>query len=448
MQSVPNRRRRPRAEEIIIEDPPRRQRNRNRNNRRQSKPTSETKSGLSYVPYGQVLGTAIGGAAYGPVGAAVGGVVGSGVQSLIRHVTGFGDYEVSQNFFTTNQDAVPDFSNDARCTIVTHREYIMDVVTGPISVGTSTNFNLNTFAINPGLNTTFPWLNQIAANYEEYVVQGMLFEFKTNSATAVSSTNTALGTVILATQYNSLAPDFVNKQQMENYDFAQSAVPSESILHAIECDPKKTVTGGKFYVRAPLDAPGDVRLYDIGKFSIATQGMQRTNTTLGELWVTYKICFLKPRLGMTTFAPSHVRIDPTTFDPVASPFGAPYSDSLITISGNLVTLSPNFIGVIEVSYVMRGGDVGTEIGSLHPTGPNIQPLAAFDSTINSLNSFLYLDGTIASTSAQQCAFFGCSGGLGDSFDFVNCAVTSLINPLVSIDLWVVPFGAISPGLFN
>jgi hypothetical protein len=87
-----------------------------------------------------------------------------------------------------------------------------------------------------------------------------------------------------------------NKQQMENYEFAQSSTPVHSLLHACECDPSQTANQGLFYVNNPNDQDGDARLYDLGRFTIATQGMQATGYNLGELWVSYKICLLKPKL--------------------------------------------------------------------------------------------------------------------------------------------------------
>nr|WAE42794.1 MAG: capsid protein [Cressdnaviricota sp.] len=259
---------------------------------------------------GSVVGRTIGGAAGSMIGGPAGGFIGNNIGNLaggvagqlahagIKTITGFGDYKISENSLVYNRDAVPQFSNSKRCTIVSHREFITDIQG-------SVNFNIQQFQINPGNAQTFPWLSSLAENYEEWVVQGMVFEFKTTSAMAVSSTNTALGTVIMATQYNSLDPLFINKQQMENYEFAQSGAACESIMHPIECDPKLTSNQGLFYINNPnATAVGDQRLYNIGNFSIATVGMQAIST-IGELWVTYKVCFLKPRLASITSGSDH-----------------------------------------------------------------------------------------------------------------------------------------------
>jgi hypothetical protein len=154
-----------------------------------------------YPGVGATVGRYIGQTLGGPAGGQIGQVLGQGAHALTKTITGFGDYQVKKNALVYNVDAVPEFSNDKRCTIVTHREMICDIQG-------STNFSSQVFRINPAIATTFPWLSSIAGNYEQYVIQGLVFEFKSTSAYALSSSNAALGTVIMATQYNSLSPAF------------------------------------------------------------------------------------------------------------------------------------------------------------------------------------------------------------------------------------------------
>jgi len=289
----------------------------------------------------------------GAVGGALGSVVGQGAHALVKRITGFGDYQVSKNSLVYNVDAIPEFSvNNERCTVISHREFISDIKS-------STSFNLNSFRINPAIPDTFPWLYTIAQNYEQYVVQGMVFEYKTVSATAIGSTNTGLGTIVMATQYNSLSPLFDNKQQMENYEFSQSSVPSQSILHAIECDPTQTQCGGIFNMFDPNATSGDTRLYDIGRFNIATVGMQAANVPIGELWVSYKICLLKPRLVGVTDIADFFTLDAasvTTLLPLGSKdLATPksYNSNFINItSGTTITIDPSFVGLLQITYAV------------------------------------------------------------------------------------------------
>lgn len=220
-----------------------------------------------------------------------GAVAGRAIQQGIKRITGIGDYKESGRPLNMG-GSVPQFANvvkgESGGIRVQHREYIQDIQ-GSVA------FAIQAFTLNPGLNDTFPWLDAVAANFEQYHIHGMQFYFKATSATAVASTNTALGTVILATQYNANAAAFSNKQQMENYQFAQSGVPFNDICHSLECDPKQS-TISRLYIRTGSVPSGqDARLYDFGVFYLATVGMQAAST-IGELWVTYDIELLKPRI--------------------------------------------------------------------------------------------------------------------------------------------------------
>jgi hypothetical protein len=169
-------------------------------------------------------------------------------------------------------------------TVVTHREFIGDVT------GSST-FAVASFLLNPTLPGTFPWLSCIAASWDEWEMIGCLFEYRKKSALALNSTNTALGTVIMATDYNLANANFVTKVDMENFDGAVSCVPSESFYHMIECKPRETSVETLF-----TNVNGsDLRFTTLGNFQIATVGMQATSI-IGELWVTYKIRLKKPKL--------------------------------------------------------------------------------------------------------------------------------------------------------
>lgn len=318
-------------------------------------------SSYKYPGLGRKIGGTVGGMAGnyfapgigGAVGGALGSVVGDGAQALVKRITGFGDYTVSKNSLVYNRDAVPEFSaHNERCTVITHREFITDIKS-------SITFNLNSYRINPAIQDTFPWLSAIAQNYEQYVVQGMVFEYKTISATAIGSTNTALGTVIMATQYNSLSPLFDNKQQMENYEFCQSSVPSQSILHAIECDPTQTQCGGIFNMYDVNAESGDTRLYDIGRFNIATVGMQTADVPIGELWVSYKICLLKPRLtGVTDAADFYTLLASSVSS--ANILGtytlaesATFNSEITTLlSSTKLGIDASFVGLLQITYAI------------------------------------------------------------------------------------------------
>lgn len=226
------------------------------------------------------------------IGQSIGGGLGLGVEQFIRWMTGMGDYQVKSNvLLAPNPPKMINESNKGG-TLIRHREFLTDITTSA-TIGA---FKNTSYPLNPGLDTTFPWLSQVAANYEQYSLEGVIFEFRSMSADALNSTNTALGSVIMATQYDSIVADFTNKSEMENHEFGNSCKPSVDMMHPIECAPRQT-TLTELYVRAGANPDtSDIRLYDWGKFQIATTGFQAASVNIGELWVTYQVRLLKPRL--------------------------------------------------------------------------------------------------------------------------------------------------------
>jgi hypothetical protein len=139
-------------------------------------------------------------------------------------------------------------------------------------------------------------LSIIAQNFEQYKLRGVIFEFKSTSADALNSTNTALGEVIMATEYDSKKQDFASKLEMQNHEYAVAAKQSQSMLHPIECAHPLSTLDCLYLRTGQVPVGADQRMYDFGKFQIATMGQQGSNVDVGELWVTYEVEFLKPRL--------------------------------------------------------------------------------------------------------------------------------------------------------
>lgn len=227
----------------------------------------------------------------GKTGSAIGGAAG-GLAHYIGRIFGSGDYiassAVKQN--TIIEAQAPSFSSGSGTVRIKHREFLGDV----FSSNTASTFKIDSYNINPGLISTFPWLSQVCGStFQQYRLNGMVFEFRSMSADALNSTNTALGSVIMATDYDSADAAFITKQQMENTEFGVSCKPSSCMIHAIECAPRLT-TATELYIRVGVNPPNtDIRLYDWGKFYIATTGFQGTNVNCGELWVSYDVSLIK-----------------------------------------------------------------------------------------------------------------------------------------------------------
>jgi len=231
---------------------------------------------------GAFLGSLVGGAP----GALAGSKLGSKVSSLL----GFGDYKISANSLIPglqNMEAaiVPKFATGNNSVRIRERECLGDI----FSASQANTFNLQSFPLNPANPSTFPWLSNIAPLYEQWWPHGIVFEFVSTSS-EFNGTSQALGTVVMATNYNAIEPLFTSKLVMENEDYSNSMRSSCNGTHGIECDPKQRPLE-LMYVGYNTTTP--VQFSSLGNFQLATTGVNNASVLLGELWISYDISFYK-----------------------------------------------------------------------------------------------------------------------------------------------------------
>jgi len=323
---------------------------------------------------------------------------------LFKSVTGIGDYSVADTKTSRGGGNGPPMFNGKGAPILEHREYIGDVFS-------SENFNITSYPINPGLAQTFPWLAQNALNFEEYKLIGCIFEYKAMSANALNSVDTALGTVILATEYDVESQGFTSKAQMENHMFASSAPPSTCQLHAVECNKKLNPLNVQFTRNGPVPTGADARMYDLGVFNIATQGMQSGSVNIGELWVTYKVQLLKPSLPLTGAGTLGARLETTTaptstsgvFTPLySSPSSLLPGSNLegLEVAGNSIFFPANISsGTYQVVYNVATASFSEFIPSFTVT-TNCTPLPLYPTTSGPNTSTIYCVTSGATTTLQ------------------------------------------------
>ncbi len=377
--------------------------NKNRNNQKAQGKSDDVNPLVNKIVRG--VGSVIGGLVDPLGGSLIGDNLADSAHRYFKKITGVGDYKVDKNSIMT--DSVPTFAKDSRAIRVAHREYFTDLVP------TSTSFQCNQYYINPGNRRMFPWLYWLAQSYEQYRFHGLVFEFKTTSATAIGSTNTALGTVILATQYNALDKSFQSKYEMENYQFAVSTVPSMSVIHPIECNMKESPMDNLYIRDASKQSYGqqngwDARMYDIGILNIATVGQQAV-ANLGEIWVSYDIELLKPKCQKNFVGISHYQSSTTTD-------GAPLKDMVeqqggmlgqfVTLSDTAIVFDPVFYGTVFVSYdaKLSGGAVSANY-TITPSGnASAANILSLDNLSNEVS------GTSGTAYLQTSSFLIAGGG--------------------------------------
>nr|QKV51203.1 putative capsid protein [Crucivirus sp.] len=289
---------------------------------------------------GRYLGRLAGQAVAGPIGGFLGEKAG-GLAHYIGKIFGAGDYVASAGVkmnSITGGDFQPqalNFNSGKTSVRIRRREFLGDV----ISSATANTFQIKSYSINPGLAATFPWMSEVCGStFQQYRINGMVFEFRSMSADALNSTNTALGSVVMATDYDSADVAFTSKQQMENSEFGVSCKPSSCMIHAIECA-KGATSISEQYIRAfAIPTNTDIRVYDLGKFYIATTGCQGTSVNLGELWVSYDVTLIKA----IDQVPGYIMPLANYVITGAVPASAPLGSSRAIASGGVDTIGLTF----------------------------------------------------------------------------------------------------------
>lgn len=349
---------------------------------------------------GSVLGGLGGTLLGGPVGASIGSFLGGKLGHLAETVSGFGDYQITQNSLLQGGMPVPQVVNsiDRGSTIVRHCEYLGEVLA-------TTAFTTRTYNLNPGLDDTFPWLSQIANAYEQYRWRGMIFEFRSTSSNALLSaaTSTALGSVIMGTQYDVLDEPWTDKRTMLNHEYSNSINPSISGVHLVECKKQFSILNNQYTRFGPPPTGGDLHMYDLGKFTIATTGMQVAGGAIGELWVSYEIELMKQQFNLVGYA-DVIQLGTTVT--AAAPLGTvfPLNPSALSTLGGQVTLDTynfplnNSSGYYAIYWLVTGAVAGVLVYPVL-TFANCTRLTSAGASIFYVNT-----PAAATTSAQMCTY--------------------------------------------
>lgn len=254
------------------------------------------------------------GGALGSIFGPSGSVIGSAAGDLLGNLFGWGDYDMVPpvNYPIVNNSLVgmqtplaaqiPMMHGEDGTCRIRKREYVKDI-------NMTAAFAIDVYGLNPTDTKTFPWLNKIARQFEQYKFLGLSFGFRSLTATALGSVgNPSMGSVTVLTQYDVLDLAVTSKTQANNSLYATSCKPSDSMLHPVECDPEQTpnlplYTGANEYQNLTgytAAAARDLRMNYLGFTTVVTQGGAVTGPTgynAGELWVTYDIMLYKPMLN-------------------------------------------------------------------------------------------------------------------------------------------------------
>lgn len=271
-----------------------------------------------------------------------GNLMASGAEALHRAVTGSGDYNMSDDMSMSMADisqSVPSFGGGSTDHVrIRSREYL-----GPV-LG-SAPLRIDNFLINPGDSVTFPKLSKLAQFYQQYIINGCIFYYKTTSGISTNSADTAIGQVHMAMNYDSGEPLYTTKQDLVGSQYSNSGMPSQDVAHGIEC---AAFTNGAEVKRIRHgdsgDAKADPLATDQGRFYLAVEGTNAAATRIGELWVTYDVTLIKSRdsKGGECASAHFLRLGNQTSTSLFNGAVAQYDTIGLSMTGNVITF-PKYI---------------------------------------------------------------------------------------------------------
>lgn len=339
------------------------------------------------VSSGEIIGSRVGAGKQG-------GALGQRISRLI----GSGDYE--SNTVATNSlingkglSASSQFGQSALKIRVKHREFLGDILSGSVA-GAFTNYS---YPLNAGLRTTFPYLSQLASNYEEYCFKGLVFEFISTASPFLSTS--ALGSAIAAMEYNSSMPAFTSKFAMENSAAAVSTRLDKNLMYGVECAAGANVQNCYYIRQGASTLPLTTTDLGLFQFAIAPGAGVPTSSVLGELWVAYDVELDRPLLNMDDIGSCHVyRTGATSLLPLGATSSFTRSNgslSLTTVSGTVITPTSVSVGdSLLITVKWTGGAVTvTYPGTPTLSGCTYQNLLNGNTSANTLSPQGGLAGT-------------------------------------------------------
>lgn len=296
---------------------------------------------------------------------------GQALGKFVGNLLGTGDYIDASGSQVYAPDP-PSFRKANDGVLVTHREYLGDIISSSVAGA----FKIDGYALNPAESRTFPWLSNVCKeSYQQYKFEQLMFEFRTFSADALNSTNTALGSVFACVNYDAADPAPGSRQEVENTDWSRSVKPSESMKCFVECDPKQTgLNQGLLYIvnGASIPPGTDLKTYILGRFFIGTVGCQGSSVNLGSLYVNYTVKLYKPFMTRP-LASANILTQAREGCNASNMFGtSQYAsiyncDSLgVTFSGNVMTINNHKLQV-GMRFLLQMYWSGTPANIVTPT---------------------------------------------------------------------------------
>jgi hypothetical protein len=327
--------------------------------------------------------------------------------------------------FPTSAGSKPGFAKQT----ITNDELITNVRGSDV-------FRANSLYVNPGLPASFPWLSQIAKQYEKYQFKTLYYMYKPTVSGYATAGQT--GKVMLSLDYDASDNPPASKVQVMDTWPHSDKMPYE-VIRLVPSLPAMHQNGPKFIRTAAPPAGSDIKTYDAGLLSYSTEGTGVLDALVGELHVFYVVDLMVPVLESTAVAPKNFNVStygmtspqstpddtttPVDFDKIAFNGNAL---ELPVSSTNPETLTPNVtdfklpvgnyivtvIGQFNVDSVVGNGSVTFFSNIAQSPVP-----APYQPSFNAGGNHTLLDGSDNVFAVNSQAFIASNGEVSFSVTF-------------------------------
>lgn len=303
---------------------------------------------------------------------------------------------------STRRRRVPQFRHESDSIVVSHEEYVLDV-SGSVA------FSVESFNIQPGLNTTFPWLSRVAQMYERYELLELTLLYEPFCSTATA------GVVYLAVDPDPNDSGPSDKGQMCNYEhMARSSAWAPSRL-GVKGSVFSTLSRWHF-IRGANAQPSTIATSDVGNMLLATFGMSGT-ASVGELYVSYRVRLSTPSLERQIIQSQDATI--VVCNPLATSqtyllFGSSPSitgallQQIVLTSGSVTQINILVPGTFYMSYQIIGTSITSSAVAIAVAGCATTSIMSVVNGLGTIGIFQFLVQVTADTATFSLGNFGSS----------------------------------------
>jgi len=227
--------------------------------------------------------------------------------------------------------------------VIVNREYVGIVISG---ADTATQlYTCQTYPIQPGMPTMFPWLSQVASTHQKYRFTKLVFTYVPVASTAT------VGRITMVYAVDPLDEMPTSKSELFQYPTSTEGSVWSPMTMNVDCSKAPLL-----FTRIGLIVDSDVKTYDFGQLFIASSNTGVSSTVMGEIFVEYELELITPKPAECAAA------DTSYFGTFAA--ATPFGNSIIYLAGGVWTTLGNKLkfpasGTYHVTYSVNGTAVGT-----------------------------------------------------------------------------------------